>query len=67
MEDFADPNRGTDAILDMNTHLVSGELRHFLLHPQAGARKVARHMFGVVSNDRKGHYSMTSADLSGDR
>jgi len=64
VEDLVDPDVPSPAIWDLNLRELSDpQLRDFLLKPQGGAREIARRIFRLVADHRRGAFSAASAEL----
>ncbi len=64
VEDLVDPAVPSPAVWDLNLReLTNPQLRDFLLKPQGGAREIARRIFRLVADHRRGAFSAASAEL----
>jgi hypothetical protein len=64
VEDLVDPAVPSPEIWDLNLReLTDARLRDFLLKPQGGAREIARRIFRLVADHRRGAFSAASAAL----
>jgi hypothetical protein len=64
VEDLVDPDVPSPPVWDLNLHeLTDPQLRDFLLKPQGGAREIARRIFRLVADHRRGAFSAASAEL----
>jgi hypothetical protein len=64
VEDLVDPDMPSPPVWDLNLHeLTDPQLRDFLLKPQGGAREIARRIFRLVADHRRGAFSAASAEL----
>lgn len=64
VEDLVDPDVPSPPVWDINLHeLTDPQLRDFLLKPQGGARQIARRIFRLVADHRRGAFSAASAEL----
>lgn len=64
VEDLVDPAMPSPAVQDLNLRALSDpHLLDFLIEPQAGAREIARRIFRLVADHRRGAFSAASAEL----
>jgi hypothetical protein len=63
LEDLVDPRRPAGQVHDLNLpEIPAGPLREFLLEPQDGPREIAKRIFKLVSDTRRGMFSAASAE-----
>lgn len=64
VEDLVDPAVPSPAVWDLNLRALSDpQLLDFLIEPQEGAREIARRIFRLVADHRRGAFSAASAEL----
>lgn len=64
LEDLVDPTTPAPPVPDVNLDAIAdGPLRDFLLQSQEGPREVAKRIFAVVADHRRGAFSAASAEL----
>ena len=64
LEDLVDPAIAAGPVRDLNLREVEPDLREFLLQDQVGARRVARELFRIISDERSMQLSADVADRS---
>jgi len=62
IEDLADPGTPQPPIMDLNLRSLNSSLREFLMRPQSGVRRVARHIFADVSRTRSPMFAAAVAE-----
>jgi hypothetical protein len=63
VEDLVTPGAQGSAITDLNLNCVEPALKQFLLAPQSGSREVAKKVFAMTSELRKGQYVAASSTM----
>ena len=64
LEDLIAPEGDDPRVLDLNIRAVPSDLREFLLHPQSGARQVAKRFFAQVANVRREAFATATSVLA---
>lgn len=63
VEDLVTPGAQGSAITDLNLNSVEPALKQFLLAPQTGSREVAKKVFAMTSELRKGQFVAASTTM----